>query len=350
MSQMEVTGRTSIKNPPPEPLSATDWGDETKLVRIVKHNPTVDGRRTTTEIQNSVTGDFDGNTKGGTTLSETLLLLCNKNMIGLAEFQGRADESDETTPLPAVFITPDRSDRRTTITKHWSPNDDKTNACGAAATATKTMYQEPGGDTLAGNHPEDPNLLLFEPFLPLPDSFDDESACATKNGDKRSSKDHPVDVDVAVVVVKKRKRGKDLSCMLHRRAKELEAKEASFDNREATIESKAQALLQEIKRQDCSVRRRERMLLNRERNSLAHQINVQEMQKRLWLDRQESSSAQADDDCFICFERTIDCVLVPCGHLVACLDCATKLKGTCCICNQRSKPQKIYRTLAKEHP
>jgi hypothetical protein len=111
MSQTEVTGRTSIKNPPPEPLSATDWGDETKLVRMVKHNPTVDGRRTTTGIQNSVTGDFDGNTKGGTTLSETLLLLCNKNMIGLAEFQGRADESDETTPLPAVFITPDRTGR-----------------------------------------------------------------------------------------------------------------------------------------------------------------------------------------------------------------------------------------------
>jgi hypothetical protein len=64
----------------------------------------------------------------------------------------------------------------------------------------------------------------------------------TEAGDQQSGSEADGDVVVSSLF-KKRKRGKDLSCLLHRQALEL-------DEREAAIESKAQGLVEEIKRQD----------------------------------------------------------------------------------------------------
>jgi Zinc finger, C3HC4 type (RING finger) len=278
------------------------------------------------------------------------------------------------------------------LTKKIPPADDEANTSGGTAptpatttSTTTTMDQQRpgGGDTPLANHPH-PKVPSFYSFEPLPidnkksssdwttkeledlnrlvtDRWSDEDCTTTANGDSSTSTSqyhHGQVDDVVVNVIKKRKRGKDLSCLLHRRAVELEAKEVELEakevelvakedtveHRRAAIEGKAWGLMQEIKRQDRSIHTRQRALMEQESESLAHQINVEAMQKRFWAQRQES--AKPDDDCFICYEKPIDCILVPCGHMVACMECAEKLDGICCICKQESEPQKIYRTLA----
>lgn len=50
----------------------------------------------------------------------------------------------------------------------------------------------------------------------------------------------------------------------------------------------------------------------------------------------KSSALSIDEnkECKICFETTIDCVLLPCGHMCACYGCAEQLKN-CPICRVR---------------
>ncbi|RWS14886.1 E3 ubiquitin-protein ligase RNF34-like protein [Dinothrombium tinctorium] len=59
---------------------------------------------------------------------------------------------------------------------------------------------------------------------------------------------------------------------------------------------------------------------------------------RLWRDTQKSEVKDPDtiDDinlCKICMEREINCVLLECGHMVACSDCGKRL-SECPICRQ----------------
>jgi len=56
-----------------------------------------------------------------------------------------------------------------------------------------------------------------------------------------------------------------------------------------------------------------------------------------------SATHRADgDNCIICCDNTIDCVITPCGHQISCLDCSKKL-STCPVCNIRCEFIKIYR-------
>ncbi|KAF7845364.1 E3 ubiquitin-protein ligase rififylin [Senna tora] len=50
--------------------------------------------------------------------------------------------------------------------------------------------------------------------------------------------------------------------------------------------------------------------------------------------------------CAICFDAPRDCFFLPCGHCVACFECATRIaeaEGTCPVCNRRMKKvRKIF--------
>jgi hypothetical protein len=51
------------------------------------------------------------------------------------------------------------------------------------------------------------------------------------------------------------------------------------------------------------------------------------------LQKVESKGSEFDTDCIICYEKKIDTLLAPCGHLVVCHDCALLLKDKQCpIC------------------
>ncbi|CAL4120914.1 unnamed protein product, partial [Meganyctiphanes norvegica] len=47
----------------------------------------------------------------------------------------------------------------------------------------------------------------------------------------------------------------------------------------------------------------------------------------------ESKSEEEEEECKICFDAPIDCVLVECGHLVACMMCGEELTE-CPICRE----------------
>lgn len=56
----------------------------------------------------------------------------------------------------------------------------------------------------------------------------------------------------------------------------------------------------------------------------------------------ESKGSDLDTDCIICYEKKIDTLLAPCGHLVVCHDCALLLKDKQCpIC--RATINQIFR-------
>jgi Zinc finger, C3HC4 type (RING finger) len=55
-----------------------------------------------------------------------------------------------------------------------------------------------------------------------------------------------------------------------------------------------------------------------------------------------SSSASMEDACCICFERQMDCVLIPCGHQVCCTECGQQVR--CCpICKVDCSVLRIFR-------
>eukprot|EP00301_Raphidiophrys_heterophryoidea_P006728 c12692_g1_i1.p3 GENE.c12692_g1_i1~~c12692_g1_i1.p3 ORF type:complete len:172 (-),score=31.52 c12692_g1_i1:318-833(-) len=63
------------------------------------------------------------------------------------------------------------------------------------------------------------------------------------------------------------------------------------------------------------------------------------------LDIKVTSSAagdttnDGDDDmsCIVCFERPIECVLIPCGHSCVCMTCSGVLNSECPVCRNRFK-------------
>ena len=53
---------------------------------------------------------------------------------------------------------------------------------------------------------------------------------------------------------------------------------------------------------------------------------------------------QDEKSCKICLDKTIDCVIQPCGHLCACLECARALKK-CPVCRVKiTEIIKVYRS------
>jgi len=44
----------------------------------------------------------------------------------------------------------------------------------------------------------------------------------------------------------------------------------------------------------------------------------------------ESSDDSLDNGCLICCAKEVDCVLLPCGHMYQCTDCAQQLRGKRC--------------------
>jgi len=57
----------------------------------------------------------------------------------------------------------------------------------------------------------------------------------------------------------------------------------------------------------------------------------------------EKEKEKEINECKVCFENEIDCLLLPCAHLAICSECAGELKK-CPICNAViSKSQKIFR-------
>ena len=49
-----------------------------------------------------------------------------------------------------------------------------------------------------------------------------------------------------------------------------------------------------------------------------------------------------DGRCAICLERPLSAAWVPCGHTVACYECATATDGRCPVCRQHGFVQKLF--------
>lgn len=64
------------------------------------------------------------------------------------------------------------------------------------------------------------------------------------------------------------------------------------------------------------------------------------------FESRKSLADHADDDkdlCIICFDKTINCVFVPCFHMAVCLSCSAKLE-ICPVCRTKiSESKVIYR-------
>jgi len=59
-------------------------------------------------------------------------------------------------------------------------------------------------------------------------------------------------------------------------------------------------------------------------------------------DEEVSIATTVNDDCIICYERTIDCVITPCGHQVCCLKCSEKI-SKCPLCHSDCQILKIFK-------
>ena len=56
----------------------------------------------------------------------------------------------------------------------------------------------------------------------------------------------------------------------------------------------------------------------------------------------EDSVATADDACALCCERSMDCVLIPCGHQICCTECGHQLQK-CPTCKVNCSVLRVFR-------
>lgn len=63
---------------------------------------------------------------------------------------------------------------------------------------------------------------------------------------------------------------------------------------------------------------------------------------RIIDDPSEHSSRSLDDACVLCYERSMDCVLIPCGHQVCCQECGKQLDA-CPVCKVNCSVLRIFR-------
>lgn len=56
----------------------------------------------------------------------------------------------------------------------------------------------------------------------------------------------------------------------------------------------------------------------------------------------ESVATTVKDPCIICYERSINCVLTPCGHQICCLHCSENMTK-CPICSTNCQSIRIFR-------
>jgi len=59
-------------------------------------------------------------------------------------------------------------------------------------------------------------------------------------------------------------------------------------------------------------------------------------------DDEQSVATTVEDPCVICYDKTIDCVLTPCGHQICCLDCSKEM-SKCPICTSSFESIRIFR-------
>lgn len=54
------------------------------------------------------------------------------------------------------------------------------------------------------------------------------------------------------------------------------------------------------------------------------------------------SVSTIEDACILCCEKSMDCVLIPCGHQVCCKECGTHLTN-CPVCKVQCSVLRIFR-------
>ena len=59
-------------------------------------------------------------------------------------------------------------------------------------------------------------------------------------------------------------------------------------------------------------------------------------------DAEPPSKKHKTDECKICYDKLIDSVFVPCGHVLACMTCATSVEQ-CPICKSQCVAFKTFR-------
>uniref|UniRef100_A0ACB8FXH2 Uncharacterized protein n=2 Tax=Sphaerodactylus townsendi TaxID=933632 RepID=A0ACB8FXH2_9SAUR len=82
-------------------------------------------------------------------------------------------------------------------------------------------------------------------------------------------------------------------------------------------------------------------LINAQRENICSPSNESTFQKGLSIEEQ-LRRLQEEKLCKICMDKTISVVLIPCGHLVTCQDCAEAVEKCPLCCTPITKRQKIY--------
>jgi hypothetical protein len=77
-------------------------------------------------------------------------------------------------------------------------------------------------------------------------------------------------------------------------------------------------------------------------SQIPHVIDEDGMDVDLEDCQQEDSETNLDDACALCCERSMDCVLIPCGHQICCTECGQQLRS-CPVCKVQCSVLRIFR-------
>ena len=81
-------------------------------------------------------------------------------------------------------------------------------------------------------------------------------------------------------------------------------------------------------------------------------LDLKDVTDRVTIDTPSSRQPSTFGQCTICYEKTCNCLISPCGHLYCCYDCGKKVylsRSKCSICNKGVlKVVRIYDSLVEK--
>ena len=79
---------------------------------------------------------------------------------------------------------------------------------------------------------------------------------------------------------------------------------------------------------------------NAETHGLLPSCNIDDTDNMVLDD--ETDTAQDENSCCLCYERSMDCVLTPCGHQLCCSECGQQLQN-CPLCKVACTVLRVFR-------
>jgi len=168
-----------------------------------------------------------------------------------------------------------------------------------------------------------------------------KAAAETKNKEE-VERQRQVQLEEVEILKKELERKEEQKHRSERKLEEYQQILEQYSEKEQQLNTKLQSESEtRLKKEEEAERlRKERELLELQKKESEEKVNVLtgglgwEVFKKVNLQKQMENDSEDEQECVICMDNKVECIIEPCGHKVLCNECyGTLKKSTCPVCN-----------------